>query len=925
MQKKLFLLDAMALIYRAYYALIRNPRMTTDRKNASAQYGFTSALFNLLEKESPTHIAIVFDTHAPTQRHKDFEAYKGNREDTPEDILKAIPDIKKIAKGFNIPCIEQDGYEADDIIGTLAKEAEKKGYTTYMVTPDKDYGQLVSDHIFMYKPPRKGNKESILGPKEICEKWEIEKVDQVIDILGLMGDAVDNIPGVPGIGEKTAIKLLKKYSSVEELVDSADEIKGKLGEKVRAHKEQALLSKKLATIILDVPIAFEEEKLVISDRNTQLLEEIFTSLEFRSLGRRILGEDFSIRENIPAGGQLDMFSSEGKEKKSSQEAKTKDLESTPHQYHLIQEEKERKVLIQQLLQQKEIAFDTETTSTDPHIAELVGMSFSFKKGEAFYVAVSEERHKVIALLEEFRPVFEKEELLFIGQNIKYDLLVIGSYGFDIKGSLFDTMLAHYLIEPEGRRNMDLLAFQYLQYKTKPISDLIGKKGKKQGNMRNVDPEKVAEYAGEDADITFQLKAVFEPLLKEKKVKSLFDTVEIPTIYPLLSMEAEGVNVDKDNLGKLSVAMAEEIRALENKVFEEAGTSFNLASPKQLGAVLFDKLKLVDQPKKTKTGQYKTGEDVLRKLAPKHQIVKDILSFRELSKLKSTYIDALPKLINKKTGRIHTSYNQAVTVTGRLSSNNPNLQNIPVRTERGRAIREAFVPRDKNHVLISADYSQIELRIIASMAGDEHMIEAYQKEEDIHAITASKVFKVPLEEVSSEMRSNAKSVNFGIIYGVSAFGLSENIGVSRSEAKKLIDNYFEEYPAIKKFMDTQIEFAKAHGYVETLLGRKRWLPDINSSNSFVRGFAERNAINMPIQGTAADMIKLAMAAIDLELRKKNWKSKMILQVHDELVFDVPKGEIESIQPIIKDKMEHAMKMKVPLKVEMGVGKNWLEAH
>ncbi|HLR36432.1 MAG TPA: DNA polymerase I [Chitinophagaceae bacterium] len=927
MEKKLFLLDAMALIYRAYYALIRNPRMTTKKKNTNAQFGFTTALYNLLQKENPTHIAIAFDTHAPTERHITYEAYKANREDTPEDILKAIPDIKKIAKGFNIPCIELDGYEADDIIGTLAIEAAQKGYTTYMVTPDKDYGQLVSDQIFMYKPPKGGNKESIMGPKEICAKWEIDNVSQVIDILGLMGDAADNIPGIPGVGEKTAIKLLKKYTSVEELVASADDIKGKLGEKVRANKEQALLSKKLATIITDVPISFNEKELIITDRNTKVLEDIFNELEFRSLGRRILGEDFSITDNVPKGGQLDMFASQDSNKKetSQTENAVKNLESTEHDYQLVETEKDRKRLITQLLQQKEISFDTETTSTNAHIAEIVGMSFSFKKGTAFYVPTPENWDDTKNILEEFRQIFEKKDILIIGQNIKYDLLVIGRYGYTIKGRLFDTMLAHYLIDPDGRRNMDTLAFKYLHYQPQPISDLIGKKGKKQGNMRNITPEKVSEYAGEDADITFQLKEIFLPLLEEKKVKTLFDKVEMPTIYPILSMESEGVKVDKTILEKQSKAINKEIKERSDSIYEQAGTTFNLASPKQLGAILFDKLKLVEKPKKTKTGQYKTGEDILRKLASKHQIVEEILIYRELSKLKSTYIDALPKLINKETGRIHTSYNQAVTVTGRLSSNNPNLQNIPVRTERGRAIREAFVPRDNNHILISADYSQIELRIIASIAGDEHMIAAYKNGQDIHTTTASKVYKIPLEEVTQELRRNAKSVNFGIIYGVSAFGLSENINVSRTEAKQLINTYFEEYPAIKKFMDSQKEFAKEHGYVETLMGRKRWLPDINSSNSFVRGFAERNAINMPIQGTAADMIKLAMVEIDKELRSKKSQSKMILQVHDELVFDVPKEELEDIQPLIKDKMENAMKMEVPLEVELGTGKNWLEAH
>lgn len=931
MQKKLFLLDAMALIYRAYYALIRNPRMTTKGKNTNAQFGFTSALINLLQKEQPTHIAVAFDTHAPTERHTDYAAYKANREDTPEDILKAMPDIKRIIEGFNIPCIELDGYEADDIIGTLAKEAAEKDYTVYMVTPDKDYGQLVSEKIFIYKPARKGDKESILGPKEICAKWDIEKVSQVIDMLGLMGDAVDNIPGVPGVGEKTACKLLKEFHSVEELIASADKIKGKLGEKIRANTDQAILSKKLATIITDVPVDFEEDKLILSDPDTKELETVFKELEFRTLGKRILGEEFSIMEAVPEGGQLDLFGSANtkKEKETISEKQDeeplKNLSNTPHCYHLIQNETARKQLIQQLLEQKQISFDTETTGTDPHASEIVGMSFSFKEGTAYYVALPDDVQKVKAILHEFQPVFEKEEIRFIGQNIKYDLLILKQYGFRIKGTFFDTMLAHYLIEPEGRRNMDILAFQYLHYKPVPISELIGKKGKNQGNMRDIDPEKVAEYAGEDADITLQLSKVFKPILQERSVENVFDEVEIPMINTLMRMEYEGVNIDQPVLEKLSRSLATEIKDLEEKIYEQAGVSFNLASPKQLGTVLFEKLKLVEKPKKTRTGQYATGEDVLRKLANKHVIIDNILSFRELSKLKSTYVDALPLLINRKTKRIHTSYNQAVAVTGRLSSNNPNLQNIPIRTARGRSIREAFIPRNKDYVLLSADYSQIELRIIASISGDEQMIAAFRNEQDIHTITAAKVYQISPEDVTAEMRRNAKSVNFGIIYGVSAFGLSENIGVSRTEAKELIDNYFAEYPAIKKYMDEQKTFAKEHGYVETQMGRKRWLPDIHSSNSVVRGFAERNAINMPIQGTAADMIKLAMIDIDKVLNKENYRSKMILQVHDELIFDTHKEEIEEISSIVREKMENAMKLNVPLKVELGTGNNWLEAH
>lgn len=931
MSKKLFLLDAMALIYRAYYALIRSPRMTTTGKNTNAQFGFTNALVNLLQKEQPTHIAVAFDTHAPTERHTDFEAYKANREDTPEDILAAMPDIKRIIKGFNIPCIELDGYEADDIIGTLAKEAAQKGYTVYMVTPDKDYGQLVSDQVFIYKPPYKGSKEVIMGPGEVCAKWDIKDVSQVVDMLGLMGDAVDNIPGIPGIGEKTACKLLKEYHSIEALIASADKIKGKLGEKIRTHSDQAILSKKLATIITDVPIAFEENELTLSDPDIKQLEAVFKELEFRTMGKRVLGEQFSVMEAIPEGGQLDLFKetvvTEVKIVKTAEQVEPayRDLATTPHDYRLIASEADRAELIRLLLKQKEIAFDTETSGMDPHTAEIVGMSFSFEKGTAYYVTLPGQQQEARGILQEFRPVFEKEDLLLIGQNIKYDLLILKKYGAQVRGQLFDTMLAHYLIEPEGRRNMDVLAFQYLQYKTMPISILIGKKGKNQGNMRDVDPEKIAEYAGEDADITLQLSEVFKPLLKERSVERVFYEVEVPMVQTLMRMEQEGVNVDRPVLKKLSDTLAAEIEILEQNIYKQAGVTFNLSSPKQLGSVLFEKLKLEDKPKKTRTGQYATGEDILRKLAHKHLIISDILQFRELSKLKSTYVDALPLLINKQTGRIHTSFNQAVAVTGRLSSNNPNLQNIPIRTERGRSIREAFIPRDKDYVLLSADYSQIELRIIASISKDEQMIAAFKNEEDIHTITAAKVYQIAPEEVSAEMRRNAKSVNFGIIYGVSAFGLSENLGISRTEAKILIDNYFTEYPAIKKYMDNQIAFAKDKGYVQTLMGRKRWLPDIHSSNSVVRGFAERNAINMPIQGTAADMIKLAMIDIDKELIKNNYRSRMILQVHDELIFDTHKEEIEEMRDLVKAKMEKAMQLGVPLKVELGVGKNWLEAH
>lgn len=946
MSKKLFLLDAMALIYRAYYALIRNPRITSQGRNTNAQFGFTNALIDLIKKENPTHMAVAFDTHAPTERHSDFADYKAHREDTPEDILSALPDIKRIIDGFNIPVLELDGYEADDIIGTVAWEAAHAGYTVYMVTPDKDYGQLVRDNIFIYKPSYQGNKEEILGPKEVCAKWQIQKVSQVVDLLGLMGDAVDNIPGIPGIGEKTAIKLLSEYHTLENVLANAEKIGGKLGEKIKAGAEAALLSKKLATIITNVPVAFHEENFRLKEWNKELLSAVFTELEFKTLGKRILGDDFTVisSESEPAKAlQTDLFGNvveNGAQKdneKKFQEATDegtddglvadKHIENKPHVYHLIDTKEKRAALIQLLLQQPEICFDTETTSTDANDMEIVGLSFSFKPGEAYYIPAPADQAAAKILLEEFRPVFEKQNTLFIGQNIKYDLLVLKWYGIELGGPLFDTMLAHYLIEPEGRRSMDLLAAQYLNYAPVSIETLIGKKGKNQGNMRDVEIEKIKDYAAEDADITLQLKEKFAPLVKKKSVEKVFLEVENPLVKVLADMEFQGVKIDVDFLNEYSITLEKEAAKAEQRVYEQAGVKFNLASPKQLGEVLFEKLKLDPKAKKTRTGQYATGEEVLLKLASKHQIVDDILAFRELTKLKSTYVDALPLMINRKTGRVHTSFNQAVAVTGRLSSNNPNLQNIPIRTERGREIRKAFIPRDKEHLLISADYSQIELRIVAAISGDENMIDAFKKGIDIHTATAAKVYGVPFEAVSKEMRYKAKSVNFGIIYGQGAFGLAENLGISRTEAKDLIDNYFKQYPAIKKYMDDQMTFAKANGYVQTLLGRKRWLKDINSSNAVVRGYAERNAINMPIQGTAADMIKLAMIRVHESLCRQGFRSHMILQVHDELVFDAHKEEVEALKPLIIQCMRYALELPhgVPTDAEIGVGENWLEAH
>lgn len=937
-EKKLFLLDAMALIYRAYYGLIRNPRLTSAGRNTNAQFGFTSTLVDLLNKEKPTHMAVAFDTSAPTERHTTFTDYKANREEAPEDLTDAIPDIKKIITGFNIPCIELDGYEADDVIGTLAWEAADAGYTVYMVTPDKDYGQLVRDNVFIYKPPYMGSKEEIMGVKEVCDKWQIQNVNQVIDILGLMGDAVDNIPGIPGVGEKTAMKLLAQYGTIEGVLENADKIAGKMGEKIKAGAESAILSKQLATIITDVPVVFHEENFCIKESNKELLAEIFTELEFKTLGRRILGETFAAGNTAADTGnaQLDLFGNivaetnlqparEESEAAPSILTAEFNISNTAHNYHLATTPEERAALLAKLLPQQEISFDTETTGTDANNVEMVGMSFAFAAGEAWYVPVPADQQAAKAIIEEFRPLFDATHILFVGQNIKYDMIVLKWYGVEIKGPVFDTMLAHYLIEPEGRRSMDLLSAQYLQYEPVSIETLIGKKGKNQGNMRDVELDKIKEYAAEDADITLQLKEKFAPLLPLKSVEKVFYEIENPLVKVLTDMEYEGISIDRQALSDYSRELDTEIKRAEESVYTQAGVRFNLASPKQLGEVLFEKLQLDPKAKKTRTGQYATGEDVLQKLSNKHQIVEDILVFRELSKLKSTYVDALPLMLNPRTNRVHTSYNQAVAVTGRLSSNNPNLQNIPIRTDRGREVRKAFVARDKDHVLLSADYSQIELRIIAAISKDEQMMAAFHDKLDIHTATAAKVYGIDLAEVTSEMRRNAKSVNFGIIYGVSAFGLSENLGIARSEAKMLIDNYFAQYPAIKEYMDSQIRFAQQNGYVETLLGRKRWLKDINSSNAVVRGYAERNAINMPIQGTAADMIKLAMINIHKTLQQHNLRSKMILQVHDELVFDAHKDEVEIIKPLILEGMRNAMPLAVPVEVEIGAGINWLEAH
>lgn len=948
MEKKLYLLDAFALVFRAYYALIRNPRITSKGRNTNAQFGFTNTLIDLLNNQKPTHMAVCFDTHAPTERHTDFADYKANRQETPEDILSAVPDIKKIIRGFNIPVVELDGFEADDIIGTLARQAEQAGYEVYMVTPDKDYGQLVTEKIKIYKPPYQGGTAEILGPKEVCEKWGIAQVNQVIDMLGLMGDAVDNIPGIKGIGEKTAAKLLSEYHSLDSILDHADQIKGSVGEKVRAGKDMAVMSKKLATIITNVPTEFHEENFRVKELDKEMLKEVFADLEFRTVGKRILGEDIPTGQQdkkvANEGEQMDLFGSKLPETDKGSNPVTqaavpsgglaetamsvdKNIHNTPHQYALCDSEKEIKELSKYLSAYTEICFDTETTNIDPNLAELVGMSFSVKPGEAFYVPCPADRKSCLLILDIFKPLFHDAAITWIGQNIKYDMLVLKWYDINLAGNIFDTMLAHYVIEPDGKRSMDWLSATYLGYEPVHIEELIGKKGKNQGNMRDVEPEKIKEYAAEDADITLQLKQVFLPELANKGVEKVFYQVENPLVKVLTDMEFEGIRIDEDFLRHYSTELDKQAKESEEKVYQSAGVRFNLASPKQLGDVLFEKLKLDPKAKKTKTGQYATGEDVLQKLASQNKIVEDILAFRELTKLRNTYVDALPELVNPKTGRVHTSYAQAVAVTGRLSSNNPNLQNIPVRTDRGREIRKAFIPRNNDYTLVSADYSQIELRIVAAISGDPNMCEAFRRGTDIHTATAAKVFNVPESEVTKEMRYKAKSVNFGIIYGQGAFGLAENLGISRTEAKEIIDNYKMQFSGIQQYMDDTIRFAKANGYVETLMGRKRWLKDIGSANFTVRGFAERNAINSPIQGTAADMIKLAMIRIHAEFKRKKFRSKMLLQVHDELVFDVLKEELEAVRPVILDCMQSALPLPndVPVLAELGAGGNWLEAH
>ena len=925
-EKKLFLLDAYALIFRSYYAFIKNPRITTYGLNTNAIFGFTTTLLEVLEKYEPTHIAVCFDHKSENIRKQEFDFYKANRDETPEDIKRSEPFIRKIIDAFNIPIIEKEGYEADDVIVTLAKKAEKQGFITYMMTPDKDFGQAVTDKILMFKPARGGNPPEIWGPEDICLKFGVNRTDQIIDLLGLMGDAVDNIPGVPGVGAKTASKLLLEFDSIENIYENTDKLKGKLKERIEENKESALISKQLATIISDVDIEFEEDKLTTDAPNKEELQKLFTELEFRTLGKRILGDQMGAGMAV----QGDLFSaptSESKDQTSShvETHLIKTIQDVDHSYKLVDDQEKRIELINKLSQQKAFCFDTETTSLNEIDAKVLGLAISYKEGEAYYINMPESFEETKSILHEFKSLFEDVNIEKIAQNLKYDLMVLVKYGIEIKGPQFDTMLAHYLVNPDGRHSMDILAEKYLSYKPISITELIGKKGKNQLKFNSVPLDKATEYAAEDADITFQLKQPLYDQLLEREVAHLMSRIEMPLVPVLANMELEGVRVDDVFLGAYSKQLESESDVLKNEIYSLSGCDFNIASPKQLGEVLFDVMKLDSKAKKTRTGQYKTDEDTLLKLASEHEIVSKILEYRKTNKLKSTYVDALPKLIHPETGRVHTSFAQAVAATGRLSSNNPNLQNIPIRTDQGKEIRKAFVPRDENHQLLAVDYSQIELRIVASVAEDEGMMEAFMAGMDIHTATASKVFGVEIESVTKEQRYKAKSVNFGLIYGQGAFGLSKNLGISRGEAKELIDAYFDQFSGVKKYMDDSIQFCRDNGFVKTLLGRRRYIPDINSANKTVVGFAERNAINAPIQGSAADMIKLAMINIHQRLAKSTFKTKMILQVHDELLFDVPKNEMDEIVPIIIDEMERAMPLKVPIVAEAGTGDNWLEAH
>nr|WP_297913840.1 DNA polymerase I [uncultured Allomuricauda sp.] len=941
-QKRLFLLDAYALIFRGYYALIKNPRINSKGMDTSAIMGFMNSLFDVIKRERPDHLAVAFDKGGSVERTELFEDYKANRDETPEAITLAVPYIQSILQALKIPVVELEGYEADDLIGTLAKQAEKEDFKTFMVTPDKDFGQLVSENIFMYRPARMGNGIEIWGIPEVQKRFGVERPEQVIDYLGMMGDASDNIPGLPGVGDKTAKKFLAEFGSMEGLLANTEQLKGKMKERVEENAELGRLSRKLAEIKTDCEVVFDAKDFEMCPPDSDKVQEIFEELEFRRLkeqfikiftgnaetGTQVGSTETAKQEAKMAGsGQFTLFGGDPAEAAATVKDvnSRKTIGNVRHFYQTIEKGLGLELFLKKLMEQPSVCFDTETTSINPLEAELVGIAFSWQAGKGFYIPVPEDRAATQELVEKLRPFFESETIEKVGQNLKYDIKVMHNYNIEVKGKLFDTMLAHYLINPDMRHNMDVLSETYLNYTPISITELIGKKGKNQLSMRQVPLDKQTEYATEDADVTYQLAQHFRPELSEAKTDTLFEEIEVPLLRVLADMESEGINLDEDYLKNLSVALDSDIKTLETKIYEQAGEQFNIASPKQLGEILFGKMKLVEKPKKTKTGQFSTSEEVLSYLAKDHEIIQNVLDFRGLSKLKSTYVDALPNEVQKHSGRVHTDYMQTVAATGRLSSNNPNLQNIPIRTERGRQVRKAFIPRDNNYVLLAADYSQIELRIIAALSEEDTMISAFKNGEDIHASTASRVFNVPIYEVTREQRSNAKTVNFGIIYGVSAFGLSNQTDLTRSESKELIDTYYKTYPKLRNYMSEQVDFARDHGYVQTVLGRRRYLKDINAGNQVVRGAAERNAVNAPIQGSAADIIKIAMINIHKKLSEKDYKTKMLLQVHDELVFDCYKPELEEMKALIKKEMENAYTMSVPLDVEVGIGENWLEAH
>lgn len=926
--KKLFLIDAYALIFRAYFAFATNPRVNSKGMNTSAAFGFTNALLDVLNKEKPTHIAVVFDPPGGSvSRREEFSEYKAHRDETPEGIISNIEPIKEIIRSLCIPIIQVNGFEADDVIGALSIKAEKAGFLTYMMTPDKDFGQLVTDKVFMFRPGRGGDPAQVWGPKEVCEKFDVDNVMQVIDILGLQGDAADNIPGIPGIGPKTASKLLKEFGSVEGIIANSDKLKGKQRENVENFAEQGLMSKSLATIILDIDVELDEENLIMCEPDKDKVMAIFAELEFKGMTKRVLGEEMAVTAAINPAGQFDLFGTNNVEATAelASEVEWKTIETEKANYQLVDTKEGRTALLKNLLKQKEVCFDTETSGLDALHADIVGMSFSYKSKEAFYVPTPLNYEEAKTIIEEFSTFFRDEKIVKVAHNIKYDLKILNRYGMQVAAPTYDTMIAHYLISPESKLGMDYLAEFYLKYKPVSIETLIGKKGKNQGSMADLKPEEISDYACEDADITLQLKQIFDPEIQKEHLRDLFYQMEMPLVQVLVDMESEGIAIDGDGLKEYSIQLGESLVQLEADIKEMAGMDFNVDSPKQLGEVLFDHMKISAKAKKTKTGQYATSEDILQSLSGAHPIMAKILEYRQFKKLKSTYVDPLPLMKDPVDGRIHTQFMQTVTATGRLSSNHPNLQNIPIRTDSGKEIRKSFVARDKNHKLLAADYSQIELRIIAALSKDPNMIAAFKDGQDIHAATAAKVFNVALEDVTREQRSAAKAVNFGIIYGQSAFGLAQNLGISRTEAKGIIDSYFEQYSTIKTYMDGAIAQAREKGFVETIYLRRRYLPEINSANAMVRGFAERNAVNAPIQGSAADVIKLAMIEVHKAMKVANVKSKMLLQVHDELVFDVPVEEVDLMKDLVKKAMESAVKLEVPMQAEMEIGDNWLEAH